>query len=91
MLKLHWNDKSMSILAVLEKIKETWLKKFEESVTISSKMVNYQEARVNLTNTQWNKLKPAAEKKTRKILRMTKENFKMKNCHMNISNNKTSN
>ena len=38
-------------------------------------MANYQEARVKLTNTQWNKLKSEAKIKTRIILRLTKKNF----------------
>ena len=38
-------------------------------------MANYQEARVNLTNTQLNKLKSAANSKTEKILRINKKNF----------------
>ena len=91
MLKMQCNDQSMFILTILEKVKETRLKLSEERVTISWKMVNYQEARVNLTNTQWNKLKPAAENKTRTIIRMTKKKCKMKNYNINISNNKTSN
>ena len=46
-------------------------------------MANYEESRVKLTNTQLNKLKPATKTKTRTTLRITKKNFKMKNCHMN--------
>ena len=38
-------------------------------------MANYQEARVKLTNTQWNKLKSAAKNKTGTILRLNKKNF----------------
>ena len=38
-------------------------------------MVNYQEARVKLTNAQLNKLIAAAKKKTRPILRINKKNF----------------
>ena len=38
-------------------------------------MANYQEARVKLTNTQWNKLKSEAKIRTRIILRLTKKNF----------------
>ena len=91
MLKMQCNDQSMFTLTILEKIKETRLRLSEESETVSSKMVNYQEVRVNLTNTQRNKLKSAAENNTRTIIRMTNRNFKMKNCHMSISNNTTSN
>ena len=90
-LKMQCNDQSMFTLTILEKIKETRLRLSEGSETVSSKMVNYQEVRVNLTNTQRNKLKYAAENNTRTIIRMTNRNFKMKNCHMSISNNTTSN
>ena len=38
-------------------------------------MANYQEARVKLTNTLWNKLKSAAKNKTGTILRLNKKNF----------------
>ena len=38
-------------------------------------MVNYQEARVRLTNIQLNKLKSAAKNKSARILRLTKKNF----------------
>ena len=38
-------------------------------------MVNYQEARVKLTNTQLNKLKSAIKNKTGTILRINKKNF----------------
>ena len=38
-------------------------------------MKNYQEAKVNLTNTQLKKLKSGAKIKTRKILRINKKNF----------------
>ena len=47
-------------------------------------MTNYQEVRVKLTNTQVNKLKPAAKKKTGTTLTINKKTFKMKNCHMNF-------
>ena len=47
-------------------------------------MVNYQEARVKLTNTQLNKLKSAVRNKTGTILRISKMiTLKMKNCHVN--------
>ena len=38
-------------------------------------MVNYQEARVKLTNTQLNKLKSAVKTKTGTILRINKKNL----------------
>ena len=41
-------------------------------------MVNYQEAIVKLTNIQLNKLKSAAQNKTRTILRLNKENIEDK-------------
>ena len=88
---MQCNDQSMFTLTILEKIKETRLRLSEGSETVSSKMVNYQEVRVNLTNIQRNKLKSAAENNTRTIIRVTNRNFKMKNCHMSISNNTTSN
>ena len=46
-------------------------------------MANYQEARVKLTNTKWNKFKFAAKNKTGTILRLNKKTVKMKNCHVN--------
>ena len=38
-------------------------------------MVNYQEARIQLKNTQLNKLKSAAKNKTGTILRLNKKKF----------------
>ena len=38
-------------------------------------MANYQEERVKLTNTQLNKLKPAAKNKTGTIIRSNRKNF----------------
>ena len=38
-------------------------------------MANYQEGRVKLTNTQLNKLKPAAKNKTGTIIRSNRKNF----------------
>ena len=46
-------------------------------------MANYQEARVKQTNTQSSKLKSAAKNNTGTILKLNKNNLKMKNCHMN--------
>ena len=59
----------------MEKIKENRLKFSQGSVTVLKKMANDQEARVKLTNTQLNKLKPAAKNKTGTTLRLTKKNF----------------
>ena len=42
-------------------------------------MANYQEARLQLTNTKLKKIKSKAKNKTRKTLRKTLER---KNCHM---------
>ena len=55
----------------LFKIKETRLKCYEGSVTVLQKVANYQEVRVNLTNTQLHKLKSPEKNKTGKILRLS--------------------
>ena len=44
-------------------------------------MVNYQELRVRLTNTQLNKIKSVAKNKNG--TRLSKKNFKLNSCHMN--------
>ena len=46
-------------------------------------MADYQEARVKLINTQWNKLKSAAKKKASAMLRLNQKTLRIKNCHMN--------
>ena len=46
-------------------------------------MVNYEEAIVKLTNTQLSKLTSARKTKAGTTLRITKKNFKLKNCLMN--------
>ena len=69
------NDESMFVLTILEKIKETKLKFSQGSVTVLSKIANYEEARVKLTNTQLNKLKFAAKSKTGATLRISKKDF----------------
>ena len=51
---------SMLVLPILEKIKESRLKFSQGSVTVLWKMVNYEKARVKLTNMQLDKLKSAA-------------------------------
>ena len=51
-------------------------------------LANYEEARVKLTNTEINKLEPAKELNTGTKLRWTRKTFDMKNCFMNVSNNK---
>ena len=45
-------------------------------------MVNYQEARVKLTNTQLNNLKTTGKSKKGTMLRLNKKKIDMKNCHM---------
>ena len=47
-------------------------------MTVLKKMANYREERVELTNTQLNKLKSARKNKTGTILRLNKKNFKRK-------------
>ena len=65
----------MFVLKILEWIKETRLKYSQGSVTLLQKVANYQETRVNLTNTQLNKLNSAATYKTGTILRLNKNKF----------------
>ena len=65
----------MFVLKILEWIKETRLKYSQGSVTLLQKMANYQETRVNLTNTQLNKLNSAVTNKTGTILRLNKNKF----------------
>ena len=73
------SKESMFVLTILEKVRET---KFSQgSVTVLWRVVK--KARVKLTKTQLNKLKSAAEYKTRTTLRITEKNLKMKNCLMN--------
>ena len=57
----------MFVLTILEKNKETRLKFSQGSVTVLSKIANYQEVRVKLTNTQLNKLKSTAKRQANKI------------------------
>ena len=47
----------MFVLTISEKIKETRITFSQGSVTVLQKMANYQDARVELTSTQWSKLK----------------------------------
>ena len=65
----------MFVLKILEWIEETRLKFSQGSVTLLQKMANYQETRVNSTNTQLNKLNSAAKNKTGTILRLNKNKF----------------
>ena len=72
----------MFVLTILEEIKETRLTISLGSVTVLKKKVSSEEARVQLTNKQLNKLKSAAKYKTDTILRITKKNFQVeKLCH----------
>ena len=61
----------MSVLTVLENIKNTRLKFSQGSITVSWKMPNYEEVGVKLTNTQLHKLKSAAKTKAGTTLRKT--------------------
>ena len=47
----------MSVLRILEKMKQRRLKFSQKSGTVLYKMAKYQEARANLTNSQLNKTK----------------------------------
>ena len=69
------NDQSMFVLIILEKTKGRRLIFFQGSVMVLQKMVNYEEARVKLTNIQLSKLKSSAKNKTGATLRITKKNF----------------
>ena len=51
----------MFAVTILEKIKETRLKFSQGSVTVLQKMVNYEEVRVKIANSQLNKLESVAE------------------------------
>ena len=66
---------SMFLLKILEKIKETRLKSSQGSVTVLYEMINYQEKRVKLTNTELSKLKSEAKNETGTTLRITKKDF----------------
>ena len=66
---------SMFLLKILEKIKETRLKSSQGSVTVLYEMINYQEKRVKLTNTQLSKWKSEAKNETGTTLRITKKDF----------------
>ena len=68
----------MFIVTILEKFKETRLKFPQESVTVLSKMANYQEGRFKPTSTQLNKLKSVAKNKAGTILRIDKKKIEDK-------------
>ena len=64
---------NMFVLTILEKIKKTRLIFFQGRVSVLSKMLNYQEARVKLANIQLKKLKFATKNKTGTISRLNKK------------------
>ena len=64
----------MFILTIFKKIKVTRLKFSQRSVAVLQKMANYQEARVQLTNTQLSKLRSAAKNNAGAILKLNKKN-----------------
>ena len=47
-------------------------------------MVNYQEARIKITNTQLNKLKSAGKNNTGTTLKITNENFQHEELHQKL-------
>ena len=65
----------MFVLTILEKIKETRLKFSQENVTILQIITRYQEGRVQITNTQLNKLKSEVKNNTGTILKINKKKF----------------
>ena len=64
----------MIVLTIFKKRKKI-LKFSQAGVTVLQMMVKYQEIRIKVTNTQLNKLKPAAKNKIRAILQIIKETF----------------
>ena len=64
----------MIVLTIFKKRKKI-LKFSQAGVTVLQMMVKYQERRIKVTNTQLNKLKPAAKNKIRAILQIIKETF----------------
>ena len=52
----------MFVLRILEKVKEIRVKFSQGSVTVLQKMANYEEANVNLTNTQQKKNRICSKK-----------------------------
>ena len=64
----------MIVLTIFKKRKKI-LKFSQAGVTVLQMMVKYQEMRIKVTNTQLNKLKPAAKNKIRAILQIIKETF----------------
>ena len=70
-------DQNMFFLTILEKIKRTRLNISRGNSRVSWKMVNYEEARVKLTKTQW-KYWYLSKKKTGTTLRITKKTFQDK-------------
>ena len=60
----------MFILTILEKIKEIRLEFSQGSVTVLWIITNYEEARIELANTQLKKLKSTAKNKTGAIVKI---------------------
>ena len=60
----------MFILTILEKIKEIRLEFSQESVTVLWIITNYEEARIELANTQLKKLKSTAKNKIGAIVKI---------------------
>lgn len=69
------NDQSMFVLTILEKIKETRLTFSQGSVTVWSKIANYQKSIIKPTNTQLKKLKSTSKNKLGTTVIITKKNF----------------
>ena len=67
------NAQSMFVLTLSEIIKGTRLKFSQGSVTVLQNLANSEEARYKLTNSQLNKLKPAAKDKTGTTFRITRK------------------
>lgn len=72
------DSQSISVLSILENIKDTRLKFSQGSIAVSWKMPNYEEVGVKLTNTQLYKLKFAAKTKIGTTLRKTRKKFQDK-------------
>ena len=68
------NAQSMFVLTLSEIIKGARLKFSQGSVTVLQNLANSEEARCKLTNSQLNKLKPAAKDKTGTTFRITRKN-----------------
>ena len=93
-------EHNLFILKILEKIKEMRLKFSQGSVAVLQKMADYEEARVEPTNTQLNKLQSPGtisrlnkkdfedEELPHESCLITKETTKIRNAFANMSNDK---